>query len=836
MDVLTSANLRAWALQAAVVILVAAPLPRLLGLWSPRVRMAYWRVLLLACLLLPLLQPWVARPEPTPAAAIEVAAATTVVGATTDALPAPIVPAAAAPSSGWRWPLPFGAMEVLIAGVVLRLGWLGLGVVTVGRLRRSARPLWPRPGSIDRAASLVETDAEFLVSATTSRPVTWGLLWPVVLVPRNFETFPEHEQTAIACHELLHVSRADWVRNAGDEFVRAVFWFHPAIWWLINQIQLAREQVVDREAVRRLGARQPYLEALLRMARPAPRLILTPASLFLKKAHLRQRVTLLVKEASMSRARLVASFAIMAFVVFIGGRLVTSAFPLQQSGARTPGVQTAAPKLAGAGAPVSVDLQDAKLRNVLSVVSQMAGITITYTGVPDRTLDQVVTVRMKEARFEDVLNFVLKSSGLTYTVTSERSVMVRPSGNGGVSGGVAGSAKPGVSTGTGQGVGVGGGSGPGVAGGVSGGVPGGVVGGVSSGVAGGLAGSVSITGVLDGVRGGVSGGVAGGASGGIGGIQGGIAGGPGNFGVVRRVDPSAPGLTGRGIVAVLIAADGSVSDASPFGPRGVAYDVAPAQAAVDAARHWLFEPAGADGRTTFLAFNLTAQNTSGAIDAPLVRIGGSVPPPKKLVDVKPIYPKEAQESRIQGVQILEVSIDPSGDVLDVRALRGQQGLITAALDAVLQWKFTEWPGPERRLMTVTVNFTLDNSAGTAGLATPVRDNPGAASAQYAAQYAATADWPAAIRVGGNIKPPTKTVDVKPIYPPDALTARVQGVVICEAVIGPDGKVADVRILRSIPLLDRAAIDAVRQWEFTPTLLNGTPVPVIMTMTVNFTLE
>ncbi|MGE5358746.1 MAG: energy transducer TonB, partial [Bacteroidales bacterium] len=67
-------------------------------------------------------------------------------------------------------------------------------------------------------------------------------------------------------------------------------------------------------------------------------------------------------------------------------------------------------------------------------------------------------------------------------------------------------------------------------------------------------------------------------------------------------------------------------------------------------------------------------------------------------------------------------------------------------------------------------------------------------------------------------------------------ARVQGVVIVEALIGPDGKVADVKILRSIPLLDQAAVEAVRQWQFTPTLLNGTPVPVIMTCTVNFTLE
>jgi protein TonB len=91
-------------------------------------------------------------------------------------------------------------------------------------------------------------------------------------------------------------------------------------------------------------------------------------------------------------------------------------------------------------------------------------------------------------------------------------------------------------------------------------------------------------------------------------------------------------------------------------------------------------------------------------------------------------------------------------------------------------------------------------------------------------------------VGGAIKPPTKTKDVRPVYPAIAQSARVQGVVIVEATIGPDGRVAEAKVLRSIPLLDAAALDAVKQWQFTPTLLNGTAVPVIMTVTVNFTLQ
>jgi protein TonB len=92
------------------------------------------------------------------------------------------------------------------------------------------------------------------------------------------------------------------------------------------------------------------------------------------------------------------------------------------------------------------------------------------------------------------------------------------------------------------------------------------------------------------------------------------------------------------------------------------------------------------------------------------------------------------------------------------------------------------------------------------------------------------------RVGGNIPAPRKVKDVPPVYPPVAIQARVQGIVIIEATIGPDGAVDNAKVLRSIPVLDDAALDAVRQWEYAPTFLNGVAVPVIMTVTVNFSLK
>jgi TonB family protein len=96
--------------------------------------------------------------------------------------------------------------------------------------------------------------------------------------------------------------------------------------------------------------------------------------------------------------------------------------------------------------------------------------------------------------------------------------------------------------------------------------------------------------------------------------------------------------------------------------------------------------------------------------------------------------------------------------------------------------------------------------------------------------------PGTIRVGGDIPEPAKLKDVRPEYPAIAQSARVQGIVILEATIGPDGKIVDANVLQSIPLLDQAAIDAVKQWEYTPTVVNGVPVPVIMTVTVKFTLQ
>jgi protein TonB len=91
-------------------------------------------------------------------------------------------------------------------------------------------------------------------------------------------------------------------------------------------------------------------------------------------------------------------------------------------------------------------------------------------------------------------------------------------------------------------------------------------------------------------------------------------------------------------------------------------------------------------------------------------------------------------------------------------------------------------------------------------------------------------------VGGEIKAPRKVKDAAPDYPSAARRARIEGIVIIEATIDARGRVQQARVLRSIPQLDEAALDAVRQWEYEPTRINGVATPVIMTVTVRFSLR
>jgi TonB family protein len=94
-----------------------------------------------------------------------------------------------------------------------------------------------------------------------------------------------------------------------------------------------------------------------------------------------------------------------------------------------------------------------------------------------------------------------------------------------------------------------------------------------------------------------------------------------------------------------------------------------------------------------------------------------------------------------------------------------------------------------------------------------------------------------LRVSGDIKPPQRVVYVPPVYPEQARAEKLSGMVILELLISTEGKVLEDKVIRSAhPLLDDAASVAVRQWEFVPTLMNGEPAELIMSVSVNFTLR
>ena len=135
-------------------------------------------------------------------------------------------------------------------------------------------------------------------------------------------------------------------------------------------------------------------------------------------------------------------------------------------------------------------------------------------------------------------------------------------------------------------------------------------------------------------------------------------------------------------------------------------------------------------------------------------------------------------------------------------------------------------------LAATAKAAADKAASEATTARATADAEVARKAKAAA--ARRAQLAKAVRVGGEVRPPIKIKDVPPVYPAIAQSARVQGDVVIEATIDEEGKVADAKVVKSVPLLDQAALDAVQQWQYRPSLKNGVPTAVVMTVTVRFT--
>jgi TonB family protein len=251
----------------------------------------------------------------------------------------------------------------------------------------------------------------------------------------------------------------------------------------------------------------------------------------------------------------------------------------------------------------------------------------------------------------------------------------------------------------------------------------------------------------------------------------------------------------------------------------------------------------------------TATSIAGGADH-LPQGGRDVPMPGLLRRIEPEYPIEAARKGITGHVVVDVVIDTSGIVRDARIAHSVPDLDRAALDAVRQWRFAKprvSGAPADIAATLVLAFTLGRDAPPVNELDLARfyveradftaAEPALARAletitREAACIAAVSTAAAAQRRAGaaGFEPPRKIRDVKPVYPALARKARVTGVVAMEAVIDENGRVTCARVLKSIPLLDQAALDVVSQWEFSPARRAGVPVPLRLTMTVNFTLQ
>lgn len=287
-------NLTAYSIQIAILLAAGAVAARLLLAQAPNARLICWQTLLAVSLLLPVVQPWQATGD----------------GVSVEVSTQPIA-VRRAPSRRVPLRLPQTIAIILASGVAIRLTLFGLGLARLTMYRRKGRPV-------------PDHRAEIRLSDEVPGPVTFGLFRPVILIPPEWAG-----NEAVLNHELIHVQRRDWVFMAVEEFVRALLWFHPLVWYAIAQIQLAREQVVDREVIRLTQSREQYLQTLLAIAAARSGLDLAPAPLFLRKRHLKSRVASLMKEVNMSRVRLNASLAGMLALTLAAGFVAVRAFPLQ---------------------------------------------------------------------------------------------------------------------------------------------------------------------------------------------------------------------------------------------------------------------------------------------------------------------------------------------------------------------------------------------------------------------------------------------------------------------------------------------------------------------------
>jgi TonB family protein len=641
------ANLLAWALQVAVLVISAAVVARLVPVDSAAVRHAWWRAVLLVCLALPLIQPWTDASLP-PAASVAPTLDSTVLAITADT----IRPSAGPALAGVRSVLPSWSVAiaiVLACGAALRLAWLAAGLLHLRRLRRAGAIAEGSEPETELQA-LVQAGAEIRYVPVIGQPVTFGVRRPVVLLPTTLRGQPAPVQRAVLAHELWHVRRRDWIWVVVEETIRGLLWFHPAIWWLVSRVQSSREEVVDELTVLLTNSRRSYLEALLAFADEPP---LFPAAPFAVRRRLFDRMLLISKEAVMSSRRIVASCAAMVAVLATAGWYGADAFPLTAAAApetvlnggaqqppRDPRPGEARPAsskeielqkaLVSTGGSVQVFLELAKLQEQRGAMAEAESTLLALkqahadkvesyqalAGFYTRTnrTDRAIAI-MEEAAALDSSNPRGHQIVATYYEELVRKHAPNPVDRATyISQGIAATDRA-------------------------------------------LAADPDFVDAL----------------------------------VYKNIllRHQAATETDRARQQALLAEADSL--------RNRAMELRKANPQTT------FAPAGGRGMPP-----PPPPPPPPGGKAP-VRVGGNIKPPTKTRDVRPVYPDEARSAGVQGVVILEALIDESGQVIWTQVLRSIPMLDQAAREAVQQWQFTPTllnGEPVPVIMTVTVNFTL----------------------------------------------------------------------------------------------------------------------------------
>jgi TonB family protein len=619
-------NIIAYSVQIGLLVGLGAALPALLRLKVPRARLLYWQVLLLACLALPWIRPW--REQVIAVSHVQEEAAQVITQVQS-----------VAPVSSAMPPRAEIALWLLALGVFVRLVWLSVGLFKLAHYRRHGRSIPVPPGwsgAVGRTA--------LLVSDEVSGPVTFGFLRPVVLLPASFPAMPEAMRDAILFHELTHVERRDWLLTLGEEIVRAVFWFHPAIWWVLGEIQLAREQTVDQVVVEMTQARDPYVDTLLAVAGVTPQPELAPAPLFLRRRHLKQRVASVIQEIRVSKPRLLIAQAAAIAAMAAACWAVTDAVPL-----------AAQPQIVEDGAGVSVS--------------------------PDGS------------------HFLHRSA------------------------------------------------------------------------------------------------------------------------VLYPAQALARGIEGTVVVQVKLDKNGDVIDAAVLsGPNELYRGVQPSVLA------WRFDK--------------SAVSTTRLVSINFVR-----PPNVAVGRVPNVDGETGLQMLAANEQIRQQQFSPESSNATTRSVPTPQFRETRGKLFQPQARLVE---VQRQLQAPGGSIERADTAGRSDTAAPLARfaqgasppeqalNSGAAKMESIIEKDGTILSP--VRIGGNVQAANLISQVRPAYPPLAKAARVQGSVKFEVTIGRDGTIRDIKVLSGPPLVIQAALEAVKQWTYKPTLLNGQAVEVLTTVDVNFTLE